>query len=50
MPEQDPMVAALMRVAEMFGAVCHDPDNPEVAAQADQALRDLDTLLVAVPG
>jgi hypothetical protein len=43
--QDDPVVAALMRVAEMFGAVCHDPDNPEVAEHADQALRDLDLLL-----
>jgi hypothetical protein len=41
----DPVTAALMHVADMFGAVCHDPDNPEVAAQADQSLRDLDALL-----
>lgn len=41
----DPVTAALMQVAELFGAVCHDPDNPAVAAAADQSLRDLDALL-----
>ncbi len=46
--ERDPVPAALRHVAEMFGAVCHDPDDPEVAGRADQALRDLDALL-AVP-
>jgi hypothetical protein len=50
MSDQDPVVAALMRIAEMFGAVCHDPDNPEVAGQADQALHDLDALLAAAAG
>jgi hypothetical protein len=49
MPEENPVVAALMRVAEMFGAVCDDPDNPAVAGQADQALRNLDALLAAAP-
>lgn len=38
--------AAQMRVLEMFGAVCADPDNPAVAEQANAALRQLDELLV----
>ena len=37
--------AAHMRVLEMFGAVCADPDNPTVAQQADEALWQLDELL-----
>ena len=37
--------AALGRIAELFGAVCGDPDNPEVAAAADRALADLDALM-----
>src|SRR6266540_884031 len=40
-------VAALMTVVEMFGAVCHDPDDAEVTAAADASLRDLDALLAA---
>lgn len=39
--------AAHMRVLEMFGAVCADPDSAEVARQADEALWHLDELLAA---
>ena len=42
---EDPVVAGLMRIAELFGSVCADPDNPEVTGQADRALWDLDELL-----
>jgi hypothetical protein len=41
--------AALMRVLELFGAVCADPDNPTVKEQADRALADLDGMF-AGPG
>ena len=37
--------AALGGLADLFGAVCGDPDNPEVTQRADQALHDLDALL-----
>jgi hypothetical protein len=33
------------RVLELFGAVCADPDNPAVAAEADAALAEVDRLL-----
>lgn len=50
-PEPDHLAAAHMRVLEMFGAFCADPDNAEVGAQADEALRELDRLLAGVaPG
>ncbi len=45
--DDNPVVAALMTVVEMFGAVCHDPDDAEVTAAADASLRDLDALLAA---
>jgi hypothetical protein len=43
----NPVEAQLMLVAELFGSVCADPDNPEVTAAADKALRDLDDLLAS---
>ena len=52
MPEKDAdaLAAAHMRVLEMFGAVCADPDNPAVAEQADAALHRLDELLATAAG
>jgi hypothetical protein len=41
----DPVEAKLMQVAELFGSVCADPDDPEVTYQADAALWELDELL-----
>jgi hypothetical protein len=37
--------AAAGHVLEMFAAVCGTPDDPDVARQADRALRTLDGLL-----
>jgi len=37
--------AAGHRVLEMFVAVCHAPDDPVVAAEANQALTDLQAVL-----
>lgn len=48
--EVDPVTAALLAVADNFGAVCHDPDNAEVCASADRSLRDLDALLAGAAG
>jgi hypothetical protein len=42
---ENPVEERLMRLAELFGGVCADPDNPEVAARADQALWELDEFL-----
>jgi hypothetical protein len=47
MDEGTNLEAAQMRVLELFGAVCLDADNPEVAAQADAALAHLEALLAA---
>lgn len=41
---------AALGVLQMFGAVCADPDNPEVARQADQALELLGDLLAHAAG
>jgi hypothetical protein len=49
-PEIDPVTAALLAVADNFGAVCHDPDNAEVCAAADRSLHDLDALLAGAAG
>jgi hypothetical protein len=38
------ITSALTLVAEMFAAVCHAPDDQEIAAKADRSLRDLDAL------
>jgi hypothetical protein len=43
----NPVEARLVQLAELFGGVCADPDNPEVTARADQALWDLDEFLAA---
>lgn len=39
------VTTALGRVVEMFGAVCADPDNLDLAWEADQSLVDLNRLL-----
>jgi len=36
---------AQMRVLELFGAVCADPDNRTVTDEADRALHELDALI-----
>lgn len=43
--DETTMEAAHMRVLEMFAAVCGDPDNPRLAAEADEALWWLDEML-----
>jgi hypothetical protein len=39
--------AAHMRILEVFGAVCAEPDDPAVAREADEALARLDRMLAA---
>ncbi|MBP2706812.1 hypothetical protein JOL79_23675 [Microbispora sp. RL4-1S] len=40
---------ALGRVVEMFGALCADPDNLDLAQDADRTLADLNRLLADQP-
>jgi len=45
-PEQD-LGAACQNVLGMFVAICGAPDDLDVAAEANRALRHLENLLVA---
>lgn len=42
---EDRLAQAGHKLLEMFIAVCAAPDDPAVAASANEALRDLDILL-----
>jgi hypothetical protein len=42
---EEQISAGCMRMLELFAAICHDPDNAELANQADRELADLDTLM-----
>jgi hypothetical protein len=42
--QADRVTSALTLVAQMFAAVCHAPDDQEIAARADQSLRELDAM------
>jgi hypothetical protein len=42
------LAAASQRVLEMFVGVCGAPDDLEVAAEANRALRQLENLLATV--
>ncbi len=44
---QAPLTAAGHRLLEAFAAICGAPDDPEVAAQAQVALAELDAVLAA---
>lgn len=40
---------AMGRVVELFGAICADPDNLDLAWDADRSLADLNRLLADQP-
>ncbi|MER6129115.1 hypothetical protein ABT173_42470 [Streptomyces sp. NPDC001795] len=42
-----PVEEAIGRVIQLFMGVGADPDNEETGAAADQALRDLDEVMIA---
>ena len=50
MPTEAELGAACQRVLEMFVGVCGAPDDLSVADEANQALRELETLLIAAAG
>lgn len=50
MPTEAELGAACMKVLESFVGVCGAPDDLTVADEANRALRDLETLLIAAAG
>jgi hypothetical protein len=47
MPTENSAEALQGKVMELFQALCGDPDNTQLAADADAALQTLDTALDA---
>jgi hypothetical protein len=50
MPTEAELGAACQRVLEMFVGVCGAPDDLDVITEANRALTDLETLLIAAAG
>jgi hypothetical protein len=50
MPTEAELGAACQRVLEMFVGVCGAPDDGDVIAEANRALTELETLLIAAAG
>jgi hypothetical protein len=50
MPTEAELGAACQRVLEMFVGVCGAPDDLDVAAEANRALGELESLLIAAAG
>jgi|HubBroStandDraft_3_1064219.scaffolds.fasta_scaffold855887_2 hypothetical protein len=46
-PTDEELESAKENVRNLFFALAFDPDNPEAARQADEALRELDRMLGA---
>ncbi len=44
---QDRIAAGAMRALEQFAAICGDPDNAELATEADAELAALDRLMAS---
>ena len=47
---EEELPAACQRVMEMFVGVCGAPDDLDVIAEANNALRHLESLLIAAAG
>ncbi|WBB95657.1 MULTISPECIES: hypothetical protein [unclassified Solwaraspora] len=43
------LAAALGRVVELFAAICAAPDDPTLAARADEALAEVSHLALEAP-
>ncbi len=50
MPTEAELGAACQRVLEMFVGVCGAPDDLDVIGEANRALHELETLLIAAAG